>query len=66
MFMVLYLSKGKVSINVDKILFFCKAKKGTSITLDDGTILDIDEPYESFSARFSYYKRPIVSSSEAL
>ena len=62
--MELYLSKGQVSINVDKILFFCKAKKGTSITLDDGTILDIDEPYESFSARLFRHVETVVSQSE--
>lgn len=52
MFMKLSLTKGRICINVDKVLFFCETKKGTSITLEDGTMIDIDEAYDEMILRF--------------
>ncbi len=43
----------KVSVNTDKVLFFAQAKKGTTVILDDGTILDFQADYESVRKRFS-------------
>lgn len=50
--MELSLTKGRICINVDKVLFFCETKKGTSITLEDGTMIDIDEAYDEMILRF--------------
>lgn len=52
MFMELSLTKGRICINVNKVLFFCETKKGTSITLEDGTMIDIDEAYDEMILRF--------------
>ena len=52
MFMELSLTKGRICINVDKVLFFCETNKGTSITLEDVTMIDIDEAYDEMILRF--------------
>ncbi len=42
----------KVSVNANKVLFFAQAKKGTTVILDDGTVLDLQLDYESVRRRF--------------
>ncbi len=48
MFISLSTSKGeKVSININKILFFGEKKNNSScVVLEDGTMLDLEVPYE--------------------
>lgn len=52
MFIEFATSKGRICINVNKVLFFGESKKGTSVILEDGTVIDLDEPYETIALRF--------------
>lgn len=37
----------KVSVNVNRVLFFAETKKSTSVVLDDGTSIDVSDDYAS-------------------
>lgn len=45
----------KVSVNVNRVLFFAETKKSTSVVLDDGTSIDVSDDYASLSRLFSDY-----------
>lgn len=42
----------KVSVNVNKVLFFAETKKGTTVILDDGTAIDLMIDYAMACKRF--------------
>jgi len=43
----------KVSVNVNKVLFFAETKKGTTVILDDGTGIDLMIDYATACKRFN-------------
>ena len=43
----------KVSVNVNKVLFFAETKKGTTVILDDGTAIDLMIDYATACMRFN-------------
>lgn len=43
----------KVSVNVNKVLFFAETKKGTTVILDDGTGIDFVMDYDTARERFN-------------
>lgn len=43
----------KVSVNVNKVLFFAETKKGTTVILDDGTAIDLMIDYATACRRFN-------------
>lgn len=43
----------KVSVNVNKVLFFAETKKGTTVILDDGTAIDLMIDYAMACRRFN-------------
>ena len=43
----------KVSVNVNKVLFFAETKKGTIVILDDGTAIDLMIEYATACKRFN-------------
>ena len=45
----------KVSVNVNRVLFFAETKKSTSVVLDDGTSIDVSDDYASLSRLLSDY-----------
>ena len=45
MFAVLTISKGKLTVNLSKILFFYEQKTGTRLEMEDGTLFDVMESY---------------------
>lgn len=54
MFVSLLTAKGeKISINIDKVLFFAQSKRCTSIVLEDGTLIDVNETYEEVLRLFT-------------
>lgn len=54
MFIELLTAKNeRVSVNVSKVLFFAQTKKGTTLILDDGTVLDLLADYESVREQFA-------------
>lgn len=55
MFAVLTLSKGKISVNLSKILFYYEQKTGSRLEMEDGTLLDVKEPYTEINAIMHQY-----------
>ena len=54
MFIELLTAKNeKVSVNVNKVLFFAETKKGTTVILDDGTAIDLMIDYATACKRFN-------------
>ncbi len=45
----------KVSVNVNKVLFFAETKKGTTVILDDGTAIDLMIDYATACRRFNLH-----------
>lgn len=43
----------KVSVNVNKVLFFAETKKGTTVILDDGTGIELMIDYDTVCKRFN-------------
>ena len=53
MFIELLTAKNeKISVNVDKVLFFAETKKGTTVILDDGTVIELCSDYKTVARRF--------------
>lgn len=56
MFVELLTAKNeRISVNVSKVLFFAQTKKGTTVILDDGIVLDLLADYESVREQFVDY-----------
>lgn len=56
MFIELLTAKNeKISVNVNKVLFFAETKKGTTVILDDGTGIDLCADYDTVSRRFAVH-----------
>ena len=53
MFLELTTKHGKYVVNVNNILFYYESRKGSSIELVDGTILDLEEKYDYLCRIFS-------------
>ena len=57
MFIELQTAKNeRVSVNVDKVLFFAETKKGAIVILDDGTAIDLMIDYATAYKRFTERK----------
>lgn len=55
MFIPLSTTKGeKISVNVDKVVFLAETKRGTSLVLEDGTLIDLSETYAEILCRFPF------------
>lgn len=66
MFIELLTAKNeKISVNVNKVLFFAETKKGTTVILDDGTVVDLCADYETVCRRFvSHVDNAIICPTE--
>ncbi|MCD7728695.1 MAG: hypothetical protein LUI60_02120 [Clostridia bacterium] len=53
MFIQLTTSKGeKFLLNTEKVLFFSETKKGCSVVIEDGTLIDLEETYDEVFSQF--------------
>lgn len=41
----------KISVNMERVLFFVETKKGTNVILDDGTVIETLENYSAVCSR---------------
>ena len=55
MFAVLTISKGKITVNLAKILFFYEQKTGTRLEMEDGTLFDVKESYGELNTILHQY-----------
>ena len=53
MFLEVVTKHGKYVVNVNNILFYYESRKGSTIELVDGTILDVEEKYDYLCRIFS-------------
>lgn len=49
----------RVSVNVNKVLFFAETKKGTTVILDDGTGIDLVLDYDTVCKRFNRHSEGV-------
>lgn len=50
---MLTIKNEKISVNVNKVLFFAETKKGTTVILDDGTGIELMIDYDTVCKRFN-------------
>ena len=43
----------KISVNVNKVLFFAETKKGVTVILDDGTVIELMVDYNTACKQFT-------------
>lgn len=62
MFIELLTTKNeRVSVNINKVLFFGETKKGTIVVLDDGTPIEVVADYEEVLSRFDFLQSELTN-----